>query len=199
MRLDFIACKYTHFIQYGKTIEYFFAKRIRNFAEIKRISPPNGSHKTITKKQGVHETNEALLFFFAPKDFARCLNATCPRSQNCLRRTAALQDTDEHLFLKVVNPLRYPKEGEECELFRSTDKVRMAWGVTHLLDNVPYKEGSLLRNMIINHLGRSQYYRCFRKERPFSPQDQQTIRLLFRQRGISEEPSFDYYTNEFNW
>lgn len=91
-------------------------------------------------------------FPFAPKDFARCLNATCPRSQNCLRRTAALQDTDEHLFLKVVNPLRYPKEGEECELFRSTDKVRMAWGVTHLLDNVPYKEGSLLRNMIINHL-----------------------------------------------
>lgn len=68
-------------------------------------------------------------FPFAPKDFARCLNATCPRSQNCLRRTAALQDTDEHLFLKVVNPLRYPKEGEECELFRSTDKVRMAWGV----------------------------------------------------------------------
>ena len=117
-------------------------------------------------------------FPFAPKDFARCLNATCPRSQNCLRRTAALQDTDEHLFLKVVNPLRYPKEGEECELFRSTDKVRMAWGVTHLLDNVPYKEGSLLRNMIIN---------------------QQTIRMLFRQRGISEEPSFDYYTNEFNW
>ena len=44
MRLDFIACKYTHFIQYGKTMEYFFAKRIRNFAEIKRISPPNGSH-----------------------------------------------------------------------------------------------------------------------------------------------------------
>ena len=43
-------------------------------------------------------------FPFAPKDFARCLNATCPRSQNCLRRTAALQDTDEHLFLKVVNP-----------------------------------------------------------------------------------------------
>ena len=76
-------------------------------------------------------------FPFAPKDFARCLNATCPRSQNCLRRTAALQDTDEHLFLKVVNPLHYPKEGEECELFRSTDKVRMAWGVTHLLDNVP--------------------------------------------------------------
>lgn len=28
MRLDFIACKYTHFIQYGKTMEYFFVKKI---------------------------------------------------------------------------------------------------------------------------------------------------------------------------
>lgn len=46
MRLDFIACKYTHFIQYGKTIEYFFVKRKRNLAEIKRISIPNGLHKT---------------------------------------------------------------------------------------------------------------------------------------------------------
>lgn len=64
MRLDFIACKYTHFIQYGKTIEYFFAKRIRNFAEIKRISPPM-AHINNYKKQGVHETNEALLFFWS--------------------------------------------------------------------------------------------------------------------------------------
>ena len=81
-------------------------------------------------------------FPFAPKDFARCLNATCPRSQNCLRRTAALQDTDEHLFLKVVNPLRYPKEGEECELFRSTDKVRMAWGVTTCWTMCPTKKAA---------------------------------------------------------
>ena len=49
-------------------------------------------------------------FPFAPKDFARCLNATCPRSQNCLRRTAALQATDEHLLRKLVNPHRYPQE-----------------------------------------------------------------------------------------
>ena len=81
-------------------------------------------------------------FPFAPKDFARCLNATCPRSQNCLRRTAALQDTDEHLFLKVVNPLRYPKEGEECELFRSTDKVRMAWELPTCWTMCPTKKAA---------------------------------------------------------
>ena len=51
MRLKFIACKYTHFIQYGKTIEYFFAKRIRNFAEIKRISPPMAHIKQLQKNR----------------------------------------------------------------------------------------------------------------------------------------------------
>ena len=43
-------------------------------------------------------------FPFAPKDFARCLNATCPRSQNCLRRTAALRGYDEHLFHQSGKP-----------------------------------------------------------------------------------------------
>ena len=37
MRLDFIACKYTHFIQYGKTIEYFFAKRIRKLQKNRKF------------------------------------------------------------------------------------------------------------------------------------------------------------------
>lgn len=31
MRLDFIACKYTHFIQYGKTIEYFLLREYENY------------------------------------------------------------------------------------------------------------------------------------------------------------------------
>ncbi|MCQ4912219.1 DUF6078 family protein, partial [Phocaeicola vulgatus] len=58
-------------------------------------------------------------FPFAPKDFARCLNATCPRSQNCLRRTAALQDTDEHLFLKVVNPRKRLRDSILSPFFHS--------------------------------------------------------------------------------
>ena len=34
MRLDFIACKYTDFIQYGKMIEYFFVKVKENLADV---------------------------------------------------------------------------------------------------------------------------------------------------------------------
>ncbi len=40
MRLDFIACKYTHFIQYGKTIEYFFVKKNTKFCRNKKNQSP---------------------------------------------------------------------------------------------------------------------------------------------------------------
>ncbi len=36
MRLNFIACKYTVFIRYGKMIEYFFVKPKENLAEMER-------------------------------------------------------------------------------------------------------------------------------------------------------------------
>ena len=59
MRLDFIACKYTHFIQYGKTIEYFFAKRIRNFAEI--YNPQNEMFRLLGTKRSFFQ-NETFFF-----------------------------------------------------------------------------------------------------------------------------------------
>ena len=34
MRFEFIACKYTDFIQYGKMIEYFFVKVKENLADV---------------------------------------------------------------------------------------------------------------------------------------------------------------------
>lgn len=135
----------------------------------------------------------------APNNYARCLNTACPQAENCLRRIASLQDTDEKTYLKVVNPLRYPEEGENCPLFRSAEKIHAAWGVTHLLDNVPYKEAALVRALVINYFGKSRYYRCFRKEQFITPEQQSAIRHIFRQRGIADEPQFDYYTLEYNW
>lgn len=55
-------------------------------------------------------------FPFAPKDFARCLNATCPRSQNCLRRTAALQD---------INPEKPDVPLNKNDAFQKVQKRRV--------------------------------------------------------------------------
>lgn len=32
-----------------------------------------------------------------------------------------------------------------------------------------------------------------------SPDDQRYIQKLFKEKGITEEPVYDYYTDEYNW
>lgn len=58
MRLDFIACKYTHFIQYGKTIEYFFVKKTRILAVTKRMFQIQKGREYINKNLYLYSFNE---------------------------------------------------------------------------------------------------------------------------------------------
>lgn len=49
---------------------------------------------------------------------------------------------------------------------------------------------------MISHFGRGMYYRFYRKERFFDPEQQEYVRRLFRQKGIKEEPVFESYSYE---
>jgi len=77
--------------------------------------------------------------------------------------------------------------------------VRVAWGIKHLLDDVPYKSLQPLKNQLIAYFGRGKYYRFYRKECSLSPEDQKYIRQTFRQHGIKKEPAFETYSEEYRW
>lgn len=134
-----------------------------------------------------------------PSGFIHCFNSQCPQAGSCLRHLAAKHSAAGSQFIVIVNPAHFPAEGDECANFRPCHKVNMAWGISHLLDNVPLKEASRLRQQMISHFNKALYYRFFRKEYSLSPRDQLYIRQLFKQRGITEEPAFDFYTEEYDW
>ena len=117
-----------------------------------------------------------------PFNYARCYNEQCPKACNCLRRVAALLTTADTSYI-----------------FQNAEKIHVAGGISHLLDNVPYKDGTNLKQQLIGHFGKTLYYRFYREERFLSPADQNYIRQLFRRKGITEEPVFDSYTDEYNW
>lgn len=52
---------------------------------------------------------------------------------------------------------------------------------------------------MLSHFGRGLYYRFYRKEKYLSPEQQEYIRRIFRQKGITEEPAFESYTEEYKW
>ena len=75
----------------------------------------------------------------APANYSRCFNNQCPKADNCLHRLAALRDTPEYPSIRIINPLCIPEDSSQCAYFQSTQKIHVAWGISHLLDEVPYK------------------------------------------------------------
>lgn len=71
-------------------------------------------------------------------------------------------------------------------------------GISHLLDEVPYKNLQPLKSQLIAHFGRGKYYRFYREESYLSPEDQNYIRRTFHQYNIPGEPAFDSYSEEYN-
>lgn len=135
----------------------------------------------------------------APTYYARCYNKQCTKADNCLRHIAVLHTTADTPFINAVNPDSFPADTTTCPYYQSAEKIHLAWGITHLLDKVPFKDGQGIRQLLISHFGKSQYYRFHRHERPLRPEDQAYIRQVFRRKGITDEPVFDSYSDEYDW
>lgn len=134
-----------------------------------------------------------------PFHFVHCLNATCPRGESCLRRLTAQHAPKEIPAIMTVNPAVYPKDANRCPYFKSTEKLRYAWGLTTTFDNIPYKKALLLKSRIHQLYPKTTYYRILHKERPLSPAEQEAIANIFAQNGVSTAPEFDSYTEEYAW
>lgn len=96
-----------------------------------------------------------------PYNFSRCFNDQCPQASECLRYIAAQNETADYLYISIVNPTRYPADGNQCECFKTAVKVHVAWGLKRLLDRIPYEDAvqntigrTLWENRILQVLSR---------------------------------------------
>lgn len=134
-----------------------------------------------------------------PSNYIHCLNQACPLGDNCLRRLAALHAPKKYPYLVAVNPAAYPEDATHCPHFKSSAKIRFAWGLTATFDNIPYKTALLLKRKIRSLYSRTTYYRILNKERSLSPAEQSEITHIFEQNGITSVPVYDSYTEEYDW
>ncbi len=134
-----------------------------------------------------------------PAGYIHCFNHACPLGGNCLRHLAALHVPKTRSYVMTVNPAAYPKDAARCPHFRSSEKIRFAWGMTATFDRIPYKTAVLLKEKIRSLYTKTTYYRILRKERSISPAEQAGIAGIFRQNGIDATPVYDSYTEEYDW
>lgn len=134
-----------------------------------------------------------------PYGYTHCFNDHCPKGEKCLHRLVAVHSTNQYPTLSVVNPNCIPEDANACPFYKDIQKVRVAWGVKLLLNDVPYKDAASIKAHLLRYFGRSLYYRFYRKEYSINPEQQDFIRRLFRQKGVTKEPEFEYYTEEYKW
>ena len=118
-----------------------------------------------------------------PAGFIHCFNARCPEAGGCLRHVAARYSAEAGRYIRVVNPACFPAGDTPCPDFKSAQEVRVAWGITNLLEKVPYQTARHLRKVMIFHFTKTLYYRYYRKEYGISPEAQLYIRNFFGSMG----------------
>lgn len=143
--------------------------------------------------------NETFDYSKVPYDFDHCQQAQCPQAETCLRRLAAIHAPQTLPSMKSVNPNSLPADLTRCPYHLSTRKVRIAWGIKGFLNRLPLEDAKAIRRTLILHFTKTHFYRLQRKERCLRPRDQEYIRQLFRRYGVTEEPAYEYYTEEYDW
>ena len=143
-----------------------------------------------------------ILLLIAKLTLRHSPNPMCESSimqLKCLRYIAAKNEITDYLYISIVNPARYPADGNQCECFKTAVKVHVAWGLKRLLDRIPYEDAVSIRMQLVGHYGKTGYYRFYRGERGLMPKDQAYIKQIFRNKGIKEEPTYQRYTEEYIW
>lgn len=134
-----------------------------------------------------------------PASFAHCFNGECSRGATCLRRQVALRIPQDRACVYAINPGHFTSgTGESCPHFRLDKPQRYARGISHLFDEVPLKKALAIKSQMMSYLGRTNYYRCNRKERLIKPAEQAYIQQLFRNQHVHDEPKFDEYLDYYD-
>ena len=133
-----------------------------------------------------------------PKNWAVCLMHDCILKEKCLRYHATKTlSVSQHSALTVLPSAR---SGNSCREFHTMKKERLAWGFSHLFDDVKHVDYRSLRRAMENHFGsRFVYYRYHRGINKLSEEEQQWINDLFQRYGYAAPRVYDNYQTSWKY
>lgn len=71
-----------------------------------------------------------------------------PGSDTCLRRLAARHCTADKPLITILSPAAVPADSSQCSYFLPIQKIRVAWGVRNLFDDVPLSLAADMRHRL---------------------------------------------------
>lgn len=134
-----------------------------------------------------------------PYDYAHCFNHDCPRAAECLRHLTGLHIPKDVPLVRCVSPSVWPTDADKCPHYRTTKKITLAWGASHMAEEAPYKQAVSIRHAVRRLWPKTTYFRISHYERPITPDMQQKIARIFARYAPGVQPRYDYLTEEYDF
>ncbi len=133
-----------------------------------------------------------------PPGFVFCYGVGCAKAAECLRCEALASVECERRLLTVVSP-KYAQRAGKCEEYLTNSPVQLAYGMSRLYDEMLHKTAVEVKEQLLRLFGKTEYYRKWRQEHPFTPSDQKEVCRILQQNGIDTAPVYDRIETALLW
>jgi len=133
-----------------------------------------------------------------PAFYPLCLHADCPKADTCLRQLTFNRQSEQVLYLKLLNPARCTKQ-DNCPYYADSKPVIFAKGFTNFQKRMYPGQYAKFMDMLIAHFGRNPYFMRRRGETLLPPKEQEIVRRALKKSGVTETMEFDQYVEGINW
>lgn len=131
--------------------------------------------------------------------FLPCFNHACEWRESCLHWLGRVYVSTNSWVVECINPANPEATGDTCIMYRLNKKVRVAFGFTRLLDQLPRRTGRILMADIIAQHNRTYAYEYRNGTRPIPPRMQEDIADTCRLAGYTAPITFDRYEEGYEW
>lgn len=137
-------------------------------------------------------------FDIVPASWPVCFVPGCPMAETCLNHLVGLHIPGGRTWGPAIYPTAL--HDGHCGQYKRIRKIHAAWGFDTLFVDVKQRDASPLRSAIKDYLGgNGTYYRYHNGERLLTPEQQDHILGLFRQRGYTDNLRFDSYRDVYDF
>ena len=144
-------------------------------------------------------TEREELFREKAEKYVVCHSERCPLREHCLRAILSHYVPENRFATNSINLNNPQMQTEQCPSYRNDQPRRMPVGLTWLCHDMPGWQERVIKANLIRHLTRTGYYRYRNGSKPITPDVEQYIRQLLKGHGITQEPHFDGYIEDYVW
>jgi hypothetical protein len=132
-----------------------------------------------------------------PDWYPVCIKSDCPLASHCLRQIAMRLLTEQHTYVRMVNPL-IATCSEQCRFYLSDEKQRYGRGFKKMQNEMLPRQYQEFMCRLIGQFGRTGYFERRRGERLCSPPEVQKVKNVLKGMGL-DNLEFDKYEMRYFW